>query len=108
MHAAHWAEHRRIAEPDVIEAVLAPVVGEAVARDCLRRAQEKEVKDLLARRTQEAFDSGGFGLPWFQGVCIGETVLLGLTDRASDECEGRDRVLLGGSINVLGQPGGVF
>jgi hypothetical protein len=51
--------------------VLASVVGEAVARDCLRRGQEKEVKDMLARRTQEAFDSGAFGLPWFQGACIG-------------------------------------
>jgi len=48
--------------------VLASVVGEDVARDCLRRAQDKEVKDLLTRRTQEAFDTGAFGLPWFQAT----------------------------------------
>jgi hypothetical protein len=75
--------------------VLAPIVGETVARDCLRRAQEKEVKDLLAQRTQEAFDSGAFGLPWFQGA-FGRRERAVEADRsASDECEGRDGVLLG-------------
>jgi hypothetical protein len=95
MHAAHWAEHRRVADPAVIEEVLAAIVGGAAARDCLRRAQDKDVKDLLAQRTQAAFDSGAFGLPWFQGTYLlvcGESARL---KEASHEREGRDGVLLG-------------
>jgi 2-hydroxychromene-2-carboxylate isomerase len=80
MHAAHWAEHRRIADPAVIEDVLAPIVGADVARDCLRRAQENEVKDLLAQRTQAAFDCGAFGLPWYQGMCTLRAPVVALTD----------------------------
>jgi 2-hydroxychromene-2-carboxylate isomerase len=71
LHTAHWAEHKRIAEPAVIEEVLAPIVGADVVRECLRRAGEKEVKDLLAQRTQAAFDCGAFCLPWFQGKPFG-------------------------------------
>jgi hypothetical protein len=121
MHTAHWAEHRRIAEPEVIAEVLARVVGADVARDALERARSKEVKDLLASATQTAFDTGAFGLPWFQGtyvrwlpvsraprVRVGQregiySILFsslflffsGLTWHASDKLERRDRVLLG-------------
>ena len=32
-----------------------------------------EVKELLTKNTQEALDSGSFGLPWFTGKDLSET-----------------------------------
>jgi hypothetical protein len=106
MHAAHWAEHRRIADPAVIEEVLTPIVGQAAARGCLRRAQDKDVKDLLAQRTQAAFDSGAFGLPWFQGTFFVGVGREHRVHEASDEREGRDGVLLG--VRSPWAAGGLF
>jgi 2-hydroxychromene-2-carboxylate isomerase len=70
LYTALWVDLKRVAEADVVASVIASAVGEDIARDAMQKAQTKEIKDLLSKNTQQAFDSGAFGLPWFEGWFI--------------------------------------
>jgi 2-hydroxychromene-2-carboxylate isomerase len=69
LFAAMWVDLKRIGEVEVVRAVLSSAVGEQVAKEAVEGTQLKAVKDRLSRNTQEAFDAGAFGLPWFEGEC---------------------------------------
>lgn len=49
----------------IIQKLLAAVVGEDVAAKVVGQVGEKEVKDGLMSNTTRAFEAGAFGLPWF-------------------------------------------
>lgn len=50
-----------------MQSILSSAVGETIANEALEKAQTKEIKDGLIANTQEAFEAGAFGVPWFEG-----------------------------------------
>jgi 2-hydroxychromene-2-carboxylate isomerase len=58
---------KRVGEVNVVASVLASAVGEDIAKEAMQQAQTKEIKDALIKNTNEAFEAGAFGLPWFEG-----------------------------------------
>ena len=60
---------KQIQKPEVIVEALATVVGGEEAKSMVEKAGTPEVKKLLTEKTDEAFASGAFGLPWFVGEC---------------------------------------
>lgn len=65
---ALWTEPNESALPDpkVFAQVLAKVLPEEVVKDGVARMGSAEVKSELMRCSNQAFDNGAFGLPWFQ------------------------------------------
>ena len=62
----HMKDGNEINDPQVFGPLLEKALGAEVARDVMQRGQSDEAKELLARNTDRAFDSGAFGLPWFE------------------------------------------
>lgn len=62
-----------VKDPEALKALLALVdgVSEELAERCVKRTAEKDVKDRLLANTNQAFEQGAFGMPWFQ-CCNGQ------------------------------------
>ncbi|KAL4878433.1 thioredoxin-like protein [Aspergillus karnatakaensis] len=52
--------------PEAFIPILANVLGETETKAVLDAANGPEVKGRLSANTQQAFDAGAFGLPWFE------------------------------------------
>ncbi|KAJ0419307.1 thioredoxin-like protein [Aspergillus carlsbadensis] len=68
---AIWAEFwgkgdGKATQPEVFIPILERVLGEAEAKAVVEAANGPEVKAQLSANTQQAYDSGAFGLPWFE------------------------------------------
>ena len=70
LFSAMWIDLKRIGDANVVAAVLASAVGEKIAKEAMQRAQTKEIKDALIKNTEDAFEAGAFGLPWFEGKYV--------------------------------------
>ena len=66
---AFWARHEPVHEAETLRKVLGSVLpgGEKDAAMIVERAGEKEIKNVLQKRTEELVNDGAFGLPWFIG-----------------------------------------
>ncbi|KAF2084260.1 HCCA isomerase/glutathione S-transferase kappa [Saccharata proteae CBS 121410] len=64
-YKAFWQETKPIQRNETILAALIPVIGEKDANNVIEMIGQKEVKDLLIKRSEEAVTTGTFGLPWF-------------------------------------------
>ena len=62
-----WVDLKIVSDAGVVAEVLSSAVGEKIAKEAMQAAQTKEIKDALTNNTQEAFEAGAFGLPWFEG-----------------------------------------
>ena len=62
-----WVEYRAPNQPENVLAMLRTILGgdETEARKVVERSQTEEVKHLLLKNTDDAFNDGAFGLPWF-------------------------------------------
>jgi 2-hydroxychromene-2-carboxylate isomerase len=63
MFHSMWEAPRKLDDPDVFAATLAD--AGLPAERLLARAQDQDVKDILAANTQAAHDHGAFGIPSF-------------------------------------------
>ncbi|KAJ5803450.1 uncharacterized protein N7503_005900 [Penicillium pulvis] len=64
-----WAEaDTKIATPERFLAVLVNELGEEATEKIQNTLATSDVKAILLENTQRAFDSGAFGLPWFECV----------------------------------------
>ncbi|OGM44071.1 hypothetical protein ABOM_007298 [Aspergillus bombycis] len=64
-----WGEgDSRIVTTDGFMGVLEEAFGGKVAREILQASNEPETKLRLTENTTRAFDTGAFGLPWFECV----------------------------------------
>src|ERR1700760_4329312 len=70
LFSAMWVDLKRVGELNVVASVLASAVGEDIAKEAMQQAQTKEIKDALIKNTDEAFEAGAFGLPWFEGKYV--------------------------------------
>lgn len=66
LYEASWVRHDDVTSPDAVSRILASAIGESNARAAMEAVQGEGKKKLMAN-TEEAFESGAFGLPWF--VC---------------------------------------
>ena len=68
LYAALWTEPNESALPDpkVFPQVLGKVLPEEVLREGLEKMGSENAKKELLTRSNEAFEVGAFGLPWFQ------------------------------------------
>ncbi|KAL4913446.1 thioredoxin-like protein [Aspergillus aurantiobrunneus] len=55
-------------QPEGFVPILERVLGASETKAILEAANQPEIKSRLSANTQQAFDSGAFGLPWFE--CI--------------------------------------
>ncbi|KAL4869429.1 hypothetical protein BDV12DRAFT_185134 [Aspergillus spectabilis] len=53
-------------QPEVFVPIFEKVLGETETKAVLEAANRPEIKAQLSANTQQAFDSGAFGLPWFE------------------------------------------
>lgn len=53
-------------QPEVFVPILERFLGSAETKAVLEAANRPEIKARLSANTQQAFDSGAFGLPWFE------------------------------------------
>ena len=53
---------------DYVKPILVAFLGNPAAEEVLAKATSFEIKQLLTQRTEEALDSGAFGLPWFKAT----------------------------------------
>ncbi|TKA26286.1 hypothetical protein B0A50_05065 [Salinomyces thailandicus] len=66
LYTAFWAENTSpIGKPEVFQPLLAKVLGEEVAAEMVKKGGEAEAKGLLSKNTEDAFQAGAFGLPYF-------------------------------------------
>ncbi|KAJ5929049.1 hypothetical protein N7454_006897 [Penicillium verhagenii] len=64
-----WSEaDTKIATPERFFAVLEKELGEEIALSIRNKSTTSDAKTILLENTQQAFDSGAFGLPWFECV----------------------------------------
>lgn len=64
-----WVEgNADIGKPETFGPVLEKALGEEVAQKALREGRGDEAKKTLMENTQRAFESGAFGLPWWECV----------------------------------------
>ncbi|KAJ5373902.1 hypothetical protein N7517_005908 [Penicillium concentricum] len=64
---AVWVEgNTAIGEPDDFAPVIESVLGKQETLDILAAMNTPEVKALLTANTDRSFNSGAFGLPWFE------------------------------------------
>ncbi|OAL23165.1 hypothetical protein AYO20_11033 [Fonsecaea nubica] len=68
LYAALWTDPTQgdIDEPNTFSRVLTPVLGQDVVARHMARMGAPEVKKQLIANTDQAFNDGAFGLPWFQ------------------------------------------
>lgn len=65
-----WAQWKEPNKPENILAIISTIVGsDEEAQKVLERSKGAEVKKTLSANTDQAFDDGAFGLPWFVGKC---------------------------------------
>lgn len=51
-----------------IEPVLANLLGQSAAKEIVSKATSAEIKKALSDNTDEALESGAFGLPWYKAT----------------------------------------
>ncbi|KAJ9621113.1 hypothetical protein H2204_012007 [Knufia peltigerae] len=56
----------KVWETQVFAGLLKKVIPSEIVDDCLNKMSTKQVKTELSSRTQQAYEDGAFGLPWFQ------------------------------------------
>ena len=67
LYHTFWAEgNSTIAKPDTFGPILVKALGEEQAKDVMKRSTEAEAKKKLLDNTDQAFQRGAFGLPWFE------------------------------------------
>ncbi|KAK2737620.1 hypothetical protein FQN55_000976 [Onygenales sp. PD_40] len=75
LYKAFWVEgNAAIGNAETYQPILEAAVGKEVAEEAVRQSSTQAIKDKLSANTTKAFESGGFGVPWF--VCTnskGET-----------------------------------
>ncbi|KIW03215.1 hypothetical protein, variant [Verruconis gallopava] len=64
---ALWCDRQPIHKPEVAIPILARTLqmSDVEAKALFERGSEPEVKSLLTKNTELAFEEGAFGLPWF-------------------------------------------
>ncbi|KAL4929955.1 putative 2-hydroxychromene-2-carboxylate isomerase [Aspergillus undulatus] len=69
-----WAKgNGKATQSEVFVPILEKVLGSSKTKAVLEAANGPEIKARLSANTQQAFDSGAFGLPWFECTnCNGE------------------------------------
>jgi 2-hydroxychromene-2-carboxylate isomerase len=67
VYATFWIDRKPIQNPEIVIAALSKVVGEQNAKELFEKGSTPEIKKRLAEATEEAFQDGAFGLPWFVG-----------------------------------------
>jgi len=67
VYATFWIDRKPIQNPEIVIAALSKVVGEQDAKELFEKGSNPEVKKRLTEATEEAFQDGAFGLPWFVG-----------------------------------------
>ncbi|KAF1815471.1 thioredoxin-like protein [Eremomyces bilateralis CBS 781.70] len=65
LYHEYWVLGKPIAETQVHGAAFAKVIGEEATKEMLRKANDKDVKDLLTKRTSTSVEEGAFGIPYF-------------------------------------------
>ncbi len=65
LYQAFWVEGQTIGKPEVISPVLAKVLGEENTKSVMEKMSSPEAKKALSQNSEEAFNDGAFGLPWF-------------------------------------------
>ncbi|KAI9671556.1 MAG: hypothetical protein M1817_003608 [Caeruleum heppii] len=65
LYNALWVESIPVQEPEQYTTILRSVIGEETTRVVLERSTSDQGKKHLADLTDEALESGCFGLPWF-------------------------------------------
>ncbi|KAL4810969.1 thioredoxin-like protein [Aspergillus unguis] len=68
---AAWQEfwgkaNGKATQPEVFVPILEKILGSSQTKAVLEAANGAEIKERLTTNTQQAFDSGAFGLPWFE------------------------------------------
>lgn len=68
LYAAFWTEPNESSLPDpkTFSRVLSEVLPAEVVTEAMEKMGSDAVKKELVRRSNEAFEDGAFGLPWFQ------------------------------------------
>ncbi|KAA8649043.1 hypothetical protein EYZ11_007446 [Aspergillus tanneri] len=62
-----WVKgNAKIGQPEAFGPVLEKQLGKAGSQDVFEAMNQPEIKSLLTSRTDQAFKSGAFGLPWFE------------------------------------------
>ncbi|KAL2815577.1 thioredoxin-like protein [Aspergillus cavernicola] len=62
-----WAKgDGKASQPEGFVPILEKVLGQAETKAVLEAANGPDIKARLSANTQQAFDSGAFGLPWFE------------------------------------------
>ncbi|KAH7336385.1 thioredoxin-like protein [Rhexocercosporidium sp. MPI-PUGE-AT-0058] len=100
---ASWVQHRKTNEKEVLEDVLVGVLGKEEAGKVLAMAG-KEGKETLNKNTDQAFQDGGFGLPYFVATnSKGETECFWGVDHIAQVTEhlGLEKPKMGGWKSVL-------
>lgn len=65
---AFWVDLKPISKPEVFGGVLAEVLGDkAEAERVMQHSTTADVKAILKKNSDAAFESGAFGLPWIIG-----------------------------------------
>lgn len=67
LYATFWIDRKPIQNPEIVIAAMAKAVGEHDAKELFEKGSSPEVKKRLTEATEEAFQDGAFGLPWFVG-----------------------------------------
>lgn len=71
LYHAMWADLRPVHRPEVAVEVLAKVLGSGeLVQALFDKGGGAEAKGLLLKNTDQAFQDGAFGLPWFVGKWI--------------------------------------
>ncbi|KAL1302257.1 hypothetical protein AAFC00_002678 [Neodothiora populina] len=68
LYEGMWVHGNAVHKPEVFSGVLAEVLGSVESKAVIAKAGEKEVKDLLLRKTDACLAEGAFGLPWFSAT----------------------------------------
>lgn len=67
LYKRFWIDLEPVSKPEVFGKVLAEVLSSKEdAKKVLQKMSGAEAKDLLKANTDEAFESGSFGAPWFE------------------------------------------
>ncbi|KAL1965923.1 hypothetical protein VTN77DRAFT_5056 [Rasamsonia byssochlamydoides] len=67
LYRSFWVEgNANIGKPEGFMPVLEKTLGGTAAEEVLKASSEPRIKDLLTSNTDKAFQSGAFGLPWFE------------------------------------------
>ncbi|EAW10254.1 putative 2-hydroxychromene-2-carboxylate isomerase [Aspergillus clavatus NRRL 1] len=67
LYHSFWVNgNAKIGQPEGFGPVLEKVLGREGAEEVLQAVNDQKVKALLTANTEQAFEGGAFGLPWFE------------------------------------------